>query len=161
MAGEGKSASELFEELQASVRAATEGDRSESALVERALDAALTDDLEERAWALVTLGGVLSVLGHFDQALDALRTAIRTTRSNESRVAALITAAAIRCDQGEFEDAARIGVVIENNTGDAHLLRLLGQVFLRTADLAGSEALQAQGRRCLERAALEEAFANA
>ena len=161
MAGEGKSASELFEELQASVRAATEGDRTESALVERALDAALTDDLEERAWALVTLGGVLSVLGHYDQALDALRTAIRTTRCNESRVAALITAAAIRCDQREFDDAARIGVVIENNTGDPHLLRLLGQVFVRTADLAGSEALQGQGRRCLERAELEEAFANA
>ena len=161
MAEPQRSAGELFEELQASVRAATRGDETKARLVERALDAALTDDLEERAWALVTLGGVLSVLGHYEQALDALRTAIRTTRSNESRVAALITAAAIRCDQGEFDDAARIGVVIENNTGDPKLLRLLGQVFLRTADLAGSEELQGQGRRCLERAELEDAFERA
>ena len=149
-----------FDEVVARVRAAAD-EGEEYALVPSALEAALAADLDDRAWALITLGGVLAVLGHYEEALDALRGSIELRSSEEARVAALLCAAAIRCDQGELEEASRIAHVVENTTGDPKLLRLLARVFLRTADLNSSAELQEHARRFLERANLEEAFGRA
>ncbi|MBA2474350.1 MAG: hypothetical protein H0V40_00105 [Actinobacteria bacterium] len=153
----GPTAGDLFHELQGRVRSArAEGE--DDALLTHVLALARAEGADEHAWALTALGATLALLGYYDDALQVLRDAIRVQPSAEAKIAALVCAAAIRCDQGEPADALRIGELVETRTGDAGILRLLGRVFLDTGREIGDERLSSQGRRCIERAELEEAF---
>ena len=153
-------AGELFQAMREHVREARRADEDD-ALLAHVLALARAQEIEERAWAMTALGGVLAAFGHLEDALETLRAAVRLQPSAQTKLAALVCAAAIRCDQGEYADAVRIGELVLTRTGDASLLRVLGEVYLRTAAEAADGRLREQGRRCFERAELEDALTRA
>ena len=156
-------ADDLHEDLSAVARGDEHPDELEEEfpLVPHAVAAALAVGREERAWALTSLAVELTSLGHHDEALDVLRASVKLRASERVRVAALTCAVAIRCRQGEHDDALRIGELVLHSTGEIRLLRVIGRLLRERSEITGDLRLGSEALRYFERADLEEAFESA
>lgn len=153
MENETRSAEDLYSDLWAGIEQAKDalsGDDLVGALVAYARAAARGTSARDRAGALVSLGATLRKAGRWSEAIDVLREARSLTDDVKVQVAAMTCEVAIRCDQGEDEEARRIGESARELASTPFLLKALGRAWMDGFRATGILEFRDRALQCFE-----------
>jgi hypothetical protein len=114
--------------LVESLRSHLRGPRETSTL-ELAVQAAVAPDREQRAWMLVALAARLRQEGHTDLARLVVDAVVALDAGAAPTRAAQTCAVALHVDDGELEDALKVGEDLLAEGSDPYLLKAMARVY--------------------------------
>jgi len=148
-------APDLYADLWAAVehaKAARSRDDLVEALIAHARSAARAHSGDDRAGALISLSATLRGAGRSSDALDTTREARALADDVRLTVMAMTCEVAILCDQGQDEEARRIGESALELLSTPYLLKALGRAWMQGFRATGLEDFRDRADECFAQA---------